>query len=261
MTESEHETGLSRLESPRERISEQFRMAWTQPADAATARPELLPVRLASACVAVLPVDGAGLSLLDGDFRVPLGASDEASGIAERLQFTQGEGPCLSAALQGTTIVADWAEIERRWPSYADQLSEHTPYRAVMSIPLASSENTRGTLDLFLVEESRLDQLSLSDALTVAQRVVEALTVARAIASTPEVEVTDRDEPAWLLGPASLDRQTVWVAMGMVMTRLDLDADAALALMRAYAFGSGTDVDDIAGRLVRGTLNLQVLAP
>ncbi len=56
--------------------------------------PELLPERLARACARVLPVDGAGISLFFAeDRRLPLGASDHPASIAERMQFTAGEGP------------------------------------------------------------------------------------------------------------------------------------------------------------------------
>src|SRR3954449_10762757 len=77
---------------------------------------ELLPVRLAEAVTDVLAVDGAGLSLFDRDFRVPLGASSEAASQAERLQFTQGQGPCLSAGRQRRTLASDGADLSGAWP-------------------------------------------------------------------------------------------------------------------------------------------------
>src|SRR3954471_8525889 len=76
-----------------------FRRAWGSQQGGEDAGPELLPTRLTRACLAVLPAaDGAGLSLLDNDFRVPIGATDDVAALAERLQFTIGEGPCLDAA-------------------------------------------------------------------------------------------------------------------------------------------------------------------
>jgi hypothetical protein len=60
--------------------------------------PELLPTRLMKAAAAVLPVAAAGISIfISSGHRVPLGASDDTAALAERLQFTSGEGPCLSA--------------------------------------------------------------------------------------------------------------------------------------------------------------------
>ena len=43
-----------------------------------TAAPELVPVGLARACVGVLPIAGAGISMFSGDdIRVPIGASGQ----------------------------------------------------------------------------------------------------------------------------------------------------------------------------------------
>src|ERR1700710_712461 len=106
------------LTPPEADLGHRFRAAWVE-GDAQTAVAELLPVRLARACVAVLPVSGAGLSVIDDSFRVPLGASDETATTAERLQFTTGEGPCLDAARSGRMVVTRGEEISRRWPRFA----------------------------------------------------------------------------------------------------------------------------------------------
>src|SRR4051794_10539556 len=79
-------------------VAAEFRAAWAGARDPQTADPDLLPVRLARAAADVLGADGAGISFYEDDFRVPLGASDEMTTLAERLQFTQGQGPCLDAA-------------------------------------------------------------------------------------------------------------------------------------------------------------------
>src|SRR4051794_25812896 len=83
--------------------------------------PELLPHRLASACARMLPVDGAGLSL-EGSAgrRIPLGASSEAAATAERLQFTVGAGPCVTAQDTREPVFAMNADLRRRWPAFAD---------------------------------------------------------------------------------------------------------------------------------------------
>jgi len=82
-------------------IAEEFTTAYTA-AGAAAAAPELLPVRLALACTRVLPVAGVGISMFgSGAMRIPVGASDHYAAIAERLQFTAAEGPCLDGPWPG----------------------------------------------------------------------------------------------------------------------------------------------------------------
>ena len=55
--------------------------------------------RLCVACLPLLGVDAAAISLIDeGESRGTFGASDAAARLLDSLQFTAGEGPCLEAA-------------------------------------------------------------------------------------------------------------------------------------------------------------------
>jgi hypothetical protein len=244
----------SRVENDAADIEYRFRQAWTQ-GDRATAVPELLPVRLAQACVAVLPVSGAGLSLLNDDFRVPLGASGPAADVAERLQFTQGEGPCLDAARTGRTVVARAEQIRRRWPAFGEQFAARTPFRAAISIPLPLTSDLRGALDLYLGEGDSVDAVSVAATSIVSEEIVQALLVAQAITGSVNPR-TEEVEPAWLHGPSAQHRTGVWIAMGMLMTQLQVPAADALARLRGYAYSHDMDIDQVAAALTRGTLSL-----
>ncbi|MCW2529658.1 MAG: hypothetical protein JWM76_4518 [Pseudonocardiales bacterium] len=235
-------------------VAYRFRQAWME-GDKATAVPELLPVRLARACVAVLPVTGAGLSLIDEDFRVPIGASDDAAEAAERLQFTQGEGPCLDAARSGRVVIAEAEHIEQRWPAFGEQFSQQTPFRAVISIPLPMTADLRGALDLYLIPTDRVEAVSLAGVTIVSDQIVQALHVAQSLHASmnPQSEV---QQPAWLGSPSAQNRTKVWVAMGMLMSRLHLPAADALARLRGYAYTHETDLDQLAAALMDGSLDL-----
>jgi hypothetical protein len=240
-------------------IGQRFRQAWTT-GDQQTATPELLPVRLARAARAVLPVSGAGLSLINDRFRVPLGASDDDAAAAERLQFTHGEGPCLDAARAGRPVAVEEPEIRERWPMFAQELFDTTPFVALISVPLPLSTDVHSVLDLFLTRSRRVTSVSLSDATVVSDQIVNALQVATAITgnSVPWLDVPD---PDWLHSPAAQDRRNVWVAMGMLMTRMKLTAEDALSTLRGYAYSHDTVVDDVAADLVAGALDVdQVVA-
>lgn len=100
--------------------------------------PELLPARLMRAAAAVLPVAAAGISAFSKlRHRVPLGASDDTAALAERLQFTVGEGPCLAAHTDQRAVVATAEVMSRCWPAFHLELTGRTPYRAIVSIPRA----------------------------------------------------------------------------------------------------------------------------
>ena len=218
-------------------------------------RPELLPERLARAVAEVLPVDGAGISLFfTPQRRLPLGASDEQSAVAERLQFTVGEGPCLTAHEQGRPIVADEATIRSSWPAFHDSLVTRTSIRGVISLPLGDELRGVGALDLYLVPPRPIDSVTLVDALAVARAVVSVFQQGNVRAS-PE-----GDGPAWLDAPAAGRRSLVWQAMGFVNVGLQVTSSDALALLRAHAYGAGLDLDELAGLVLEREVPLELLA-
>lgn len=216
--------------------------------------PELLGVRLAQACVAALPVDGAGLSVHDvHGRRMPIGASDPEASLAERLQFTHGAGPCLRAHDDGHAISFDAADIARNWPELHGSLIGETPFRGVLSVPLPPPLGPLVVLDLWVRDPAALPATDRDD---VAE-VTEALT--RAMAATVTGAPATGDRRGWWDGPDASSRARVWQATGMVGVALGLDTADALAVLRAHAFATGRVVDDVADDLVTGRLPLAEL--
>ena len=167
--------------------------------------PELLPVRLALACARTLPVDGAGISLVDGaQQRVPLGASSEAASVAERLQFTVGEGPCMTAQNSRLPVFAVEEDLRRRWPVFSDLLLGATPYRAVVALPLQPALAGAGAIDLYFERSDDVPKLEVFEALAVGELVTSALSDA-AVWST----WSPSEGPAWLQGPVPRRRAAV----------------------------------------------------
>jgi hypothetical protein len=257
------DSGRRSADADTARVAAEFRSAWSGDGDPATASVELLPVRLAKACVAVLPVDAAGLSLHQTDFRLPIGASDDVASLAERLQFTQGEGPCLESTHTRRSVTVDAAEMEERWPSFADELFRHTPYRTIVSLPVAITPRAFAALDLYLVDAAAVSALSLASVTAVTVQVAEAL--AAAVGTSSVMLSSDEDDeneyamPIWLDVEPARDRTYVWVAMGMVMAQFELSAGDALALLRSFAYGHDRLLDDVAIGLVKGTLDIAQL--
>jgi hypothetical protein len=216
--------------------------------------PELLPERLARACARVLPVDGAGISLFfASDRRLPLGASDAAAAEAERLQFTVGEGPCLTSHATGDIVLADERTMRSRWPGYHDALVTHTPIRGTISLPLRDGLRGIGALDLYAVPPRDLDSLRLGDALTVSHQ------VAAALEAQSRQDRVSSDGPAWLGAPAAERRSTVWQAMGFVNAALGVPSPDALVLLRAHAYAGGMSLDDLAERVLSRRIPVEEL--
>jgi hypothetical protein len=215
---------------------------------------ELTPSVLAAACVVVLPVDGAGISMSQRQLRVPLGWSGDAAATAERTQTTLGEGPCLSAAAAEVALVADADVLTSRWPVYGVELTRRTPFRSVASVPLSlPGRPVLGALNLYA---SRPD---LSKVLVLDQT---AKAIAAPITSflngvLDDIYEFEAEPPAWWDDSPALDRTDVWTAVGLLIAadELDhLDDSAALARLRGFAFRHDLTLDDAADRLLNGDL-------
>ncbi|KQS66930.1 GAF domain-containing protein [Modestobacter sp. Leaf380] len=217
---------------------------------------ELLPERLAMACLAALPVDGAGMSVLFApDRRLPLGASSAMAADAERLQFTVGAGPCLAAAATRAPVLASEAELASRWPGFHAGLVENTDYRSVASLPLAGGLAGIGTVDLYLTPPHGLDEIGLGDALAVVGEISSVFTGAMAHASR------GAETPAWLDAPPAGRRAQVWVAIGVLNAELGVTSPQALSLLRASAYAADLDVDQLAAEVVSGRRSAEDLRP
>jgi hypothetical protein len=217
---------------------------------------ELLPERLARASAQVLPVDGAGISLFfSSDRRLPLGASDPASAEAERLQFTAGEGPCLTSHATGAVVLADTATLRARWPAYYDALAARTPIRGSLSLPLRHELSGIGALDLYVVSPHGVASVRVDDALAVAGQVAAVLQV-----RSRQDRVSSSGGPAWLDAPAAERRSTVWQAIGFVNSALGVPSPDALALLRAHAYAEGQSLDDLAAQVLSRQVPVEELA-
>lgn len=209
--------------------------------------PELLPMTLAKACVRVLPVAGAGLSMTD-ELRVPLGSSDLDASRAERLQTTLGEGPCLAAVADGgdDAMVFNLADTQARWPMFYREIIEQTPYRSFASVPLRSPELPRfGALDLYSTQTTPLAKILVEEvADSIADTIAGMLFAAPVATYQHGVSL-----PTWLNVESVTYRMNVWVAVGMLMEHTDLTNTDALSVLRAFAFSQSTTLDDIAKQI------------
>lgn len=228
-------------------LAERFRAALSEEATPDSV-PELLPQRLSRAVARVLPVDGAGISVrLVPDRQLPLGASDVTAGLAERLQFTVGTGPCMQASEARQPVFVVEEDIARRWPAFHDLLVGRTPYRGIVALPLRRGLAGAGAIDLYFTEPADVPVLDVFAAVTVGDLVTAALAEATVWSSWAE-----QDGPDWLQSPSARHRSGVWQAMGMTSMALDVEAEQALSVLRGQAYALGRTVDDLAADVVDG---------
>ena len=212
--------------------------------------------RLCEACVVLLDIDAAAISLVfDGANSGTLGSSGASARIYDELQFTLGEGPCLASVLQRIPIlIVDLADpAEARWPAYRPAMLAHQ-IRGVYAIPVVVAGEFVGALDLFRARPGPLLATDLAGAVAAAE--LAAIPVLDLLDGDLQAAVTDPNSNAW----AELNRLTraeVSQAIGMLVAQLEVEPALALILLRAHAYASGRSVTGIARDILDRRLKLE----
>lgn len=211
--------------------------------------------RLCSACVELLRVDGAAISVIhDGVSRGTFGSSGEFGRRLDEFQFTFGEGPCLDAVATGVPVlVPDLADpAERRWPAFTPAALD-TGVHAIFAIPTTIAAVRVGVLDLFSTTPGPLSDEELNAGLWAAE--LAALPLLDLMTSDIDWEAAGEGGDGWDQ-LASLERVEVYQATGMIIAQLDLDSVEALARLRAHAYLCGRTASEVAWDIVERRLVL-----
>ncbi len=212
--------------------------------------------RLCEACVRLLGVDAAAISLVfDGTNNGTLGASGPDARAIDELQFILGEGPCLDSVAERTPVlVVDLADpMHSRWPAYSPaMLAQHI--RGVFAMPVLVAGQYIGALDLFRSEPGSLDSDYLAGALIAAE--LAEMPFLDLVGVDLNAAITDPDSAAWA-ELNSLSRAEVSQATGMLVAQLDVEPAVALVRLRAHAYSTGTTATAVAREILARRLFLE----
>lgn len=213
--------------------------------------------RLCEACVSLLDVDAAAVSLVfDGANKGTLGSSGGRAREYDELQFILGEGPCLdSVAKQAVVSVSDLADTaDQRWPGYGPAMLDMRVH-GVHAVPVVVAGEYVGALDLFSAEPGSLNAQQLGGAILAAE-----------LAGLHFLDLLDTDLQAAVDKPGSgawaelnvLSRAEVSQATGMLVAQLGIEPAEALIRLRAHAYATGRPATEVARAILERTLRLEI---
>jgi hypothetical protein len=209
--------------------------------------------RLCRACVDLLPVDGAAVSVTHaGATQGTLGSSDEPSRRLDEFQFRFRQGPCLEAVSLGRPVLVDDVldGQQRRWPAFYRAVVD-AGVRAVFALPVAIARTQVGALDLFCNRPGSLTEDGLRGGMWAA----ELATLPLLDLMTPGPAPVEEGGDGWDQ-LASLERVEVHQATGMIIAQLEIDAAEALVRLRAYAFARGLTASEASWAIVERRVSL-----
>ena len=214
--------------------------------------------RLCEACVALLGVDAAAISLVfDGAHAATLGASGPTARVLDELQFTLGEGPGLDAVTgRAAVLVTDLAETggATRWPTYRRAIHVRG-IGFVYAIPIAIVGHYIGALTLFRAHPGMLTAEQLAGARVAAE--LAEMPILDLTKADLQAAVADPDSHSWA-ELSALTRTEVNQATGMLVGQLNVEPAVALGRLRAHAYATDRTPTDVARDILAHRLRLQV---
>lgn len=205
--------------------------------------------RLCGACVDVLHVSGAGITIMSGRHSGPVCSSNERVGTLEDLQFALGEGPCRDAFLSGRPVSEP--DLARRspasWLHYAGRALD-LGARAVFAVPLRVDTEPIGVLTLYQDDVGPLTAEQTADSAVVAEVLARTMASIQAGSTHPLL--------ARELSDVSAHRAEVHQASGMTAVQLQIDVGEALVRIRAHAYATEQSVAVVAQEIVARRLRL-----
>jgi hypothetical protein len=205
--------------------------------------------RLCSACVDVLDVTGAGITIMGGDHAGPVCVSNPRMAALEDLQFAMGEGPCQDAFRSNKFVHAPRLDVSASalWPLFVD-LAHATGVGAVFAYPLSAKGAKIGVLTLYQDAEGELSAMQHEDSIAMVEVLTETVLSLQDAAPVGTLAAEIDDVVAY--------RAEVHQASGMVSIQLQIPVAEALLRIRAHAFADGRPLGAVAGDIVARRLRL-----
>ncbi|MEO7588681.1 MAG: GAF and ANTAR domain-containing protein [Arachnia sp.] len=203
---------------------------------------ESLLTRVAEFAVLAIPgADGAGVTLMERGRADTIVASASFVRDVDAIQYSLGEGPCISAAAEGRTFRSGSLGGESQWPRFGPRVGRMGVH-SVLSLPLVLPELVVGAINVYAHGKDSFDddavELGESFAAPAAVAVHNAQVLAHAQRVIGELE-------AALTSRAVIDQ-----AIGIMMSRSGETPEDALATLRIISQKEHRKLSGVARQVV-----------
>jgi hypothetical protein len=200
--------------------------------------------------LSVRTIDGceaAAVSFVQGDAAVTPAWTAQSAFDVDTMQYTTGQGPCLDAIAEETTVYAFDLLTDRRWPIFGP-LAARAGMRSVLSFCLFG-ESTLGALNLYSPLPHAFGATDRATGLIFATHAGVALAGATALEGATTALSTEVARLENLQG-ALASRQVIGRAEGILMQRELITADQAFDLLRRASQQLNTKLREVAQSVV-----------
>ncbi len=198
--------------------------------------------RVARYAVNAIPgADGAGLTLLEDNRADTIVATADFVRQVDDIQYTMGEGPCISAARESRTFSSGSLGGEQRWPRFGPRVAR-LGVHSVLSLPLVTPDGVFGAMNVYAHAKGAFDDHSIN--------VGELFSVPAAIAVQNAQVLAQAKRLATNLQAALTSRAVIDQAMGIVMSRTGCTASEAFERLKVRSQAEHVKVAAVAQSVV-----------
>jgi GAF domain-containing protein len=201
-----------------------------------------LLTRVATYAVRAIPgAEGAGLTLFQDSRPDTIVASADFVREVDAIQYSIGEGPCITAAAEKRTVRSGALTTEPAWPKFGPKMGR-LGVNSVMSLPLLAADEVLGAMNVYAHPCNAFHD----DAVTLGElfAIPAAISVhnARALAQARTL--------ATQLNAALASRPIIDQALGILMSRTGCASEEAFDKLRVMSQSENRKVSVIAQQLV-----------
>ena len=203
---------------------------------------EDLLTRVATFAVQAIPgAEGAGLTLLEEDRANTIVATAPFVREVDDIQYGIGQGPCITAAAEATTVMSGSLGGDPRWPRFGGRVAR-LGVHSVVSLPLTTPDGVVGAMNVYAHAKSVFDERAAELGEIFALPAAIAVQNAQVLAQTQRL--------AARLQAALETRGVIDRAVGIVLSRSGGSEEEALDRLRSLSQREHRKLAEVAARVV-----------
>lgn len=189
---------------------------------------EAMLIHVAEFAAHAIPgANGAGLTLLHGARTETVVASEEFVRQVDTIQYSLGEGPCITAAAEGPTVSSGSLGGEKLWPRFGPRVGR-LGVHSVVSLPLlGSGPVVVGALNVYAYAKDAFDERAIE--------LGELFAVPAGISVQTAKELDNARRLTAQLELALTTREVIDHAIGIVMSRTGCAPEEAFDKLRVIS--------------------------
>ncbi|MGO4807856.1 GAF and ANTAR domain-containing protein [Arthrobacter sp. 2MCAF15] len=182
-----------------------------------------------------------GITLLRQRKAATVASSSPAAQAMDEIQYTFGDGPCMTASREQETVYVEDLDLDGRWPQYASTVRGHG-FRSILALPFLLDGETRAALNLYSHRPGRFDDRATELAREFVHQTSMALRLAVRFANSSETAANLK---------ASLETRTaIDVAVGIIMAQNRCSQVEAFELLKSASSARNIKLHAVAAGVV-----------